>query len=163
MPRKGNDPASAPASRNSSKRPAAEPLDTRPKRPRGITRQSYIEPDTDTDDADNNNEGKVLSDHDDDEATASEYGEHGDQNPSSESEPDEPASEDDTEPDKATPRGRPAKSRSLPIHKARVNEKDLWKPGAKLLPGTQLIIKKPKARDAGDTPYIDATIHPNTM
>ncbi|KAI5370454.1 hypothetical protein Slin14017_G013330 [Septoria linicola] len=40
-----------------------------------------------------------------------------------------------------------------------------WKPGVKtgLGPGTQVIIKKPKARPAGKTPYADDTIHPNTL
>ncbi|KAK0932904.1 hypothetical protein LTR29_015537 [Friedmanniomyces endolithicus] len=32
-----------------------------------------------------------------------------------------------------------------------------------LEPGTQLIIRKPKARPAGKTPYSDSTIHPNTL
>ncbi|KAK0326309.1 hypothetical protein LTR82_003056 [Friedmanniomyces endolithicus] len=32
-----------------------------------------------------------------------------------------------------------------------------------LEPGTQLIIRKPKARPAGKTPYNDSTIHPNTL
>jgi hypothetical protein len=42
---------------------------------------------------------------------------------------------------------------------------ELWRPGVKtgLGPGTQVVIKKPKARDAGSTPYTDNTIHPNTM
>lgn len=30
-------------------------------------------------------------------------------------------------------------------------------------PGKQVIIKKPKARPAGSTPYTDETIHPNTL
>ncbi|KAM3415278.1 hypothetical protein BST61_g8808 [Cercospora zeina] len=40
-----------------------------------------------------------------------------------------------------------------------------WKPGVKtgLGPGTQVIIKKPKARPAGKVPYTDETIHPNTF
>jgi len=47
----------------------------------------------------------------------------------------------------------------------KLRAKDLSKPGVKtgLGPGTQVVIKKPKARDAGDTPYSDETIHPNTM
>jgi len=47
----------------------------------------------------------------------------------------------------------------------KLRAKDLSKPGVKtgLGPGTQVIIKKPKARDAGDTPYSDEIIHPNTM
>jgi hypothetical protein len=53
----------------------------------------------------------------------------------------------------ATPRGR---------SKA---EKDLSVAGVKggLGPGTQVVIKKPRARSPGDTPYTDETIHPNTM
>ncbi|TID19355.1 protein fam92a1 [Venturia nashicola] len=42
---------------------------------------------------------------------------------------------------------------------------ELWRPGVTtgLEPGTQVVIKKPKARDAGETPYSDDTIHPNTL
>ncbi|EME49195.1 hypothetical protein DOTSEDRAFT_49502 [Dothistroma septosporum NZE10] len=40
-----------------------------------------------------------------------------------------------------------------------------WRPGVRtgLGPGKQLIIKKPKPRSAGKTPYTDHTIHPNTL
>ncbi|KAI9709961.1 MAG: hypothetical protein M1820_003039 [Bogoriella megaspora] len=43
--------------------------------------------------------------------------------------------------------------------------KELWRPGIKagLGPGQQVIIKKPKAREAGSTPYRDDSIHPNTL
>ncbi|KAF2721223.1 hypothetical protein K431DRAFT_338886 [Polychaeton citri CBS 116435] len=42
---------------------------------------------------------------------------------------------------------------------------ELWRHGvsAGLGPGTQVVIKKPKARPAGNTPYVDETIHPNTL
>lgn len=42
---------------------------------------------------------------------------------------------------------------------------ELWRSGVKtgLGPGTQVVFKKPKAREAGATPYEDNTIHPNTM
>ncbi|KAE9979789.1 hypothetical protein BLS_009471 [Venturia inaequalis] len=42
---------------------------------------------------------------------------------------------------------------------------ELWRPGVStgLEAGTQVVIKKPKARDAGETPYTDDTIHPNTL
>lgn len=81
---------------------------------------------------------------------------------SSESGPDDDASEDEPASKKATPKGRPQK-KSIALHKKQADEKELWKIGAKLEPGVQLIIKKPKARDAGDTPYTESTIHPNTM
>lgn len=47
----------------------------------------------------------------------------------------------------------------------KLSAKDLSKPGVKtgLGPGTQVVIKRPKARDPGDTPYSDEIIHPNTM
>ena len=43
--------------------------------------------------------------------------------------------------------------------------KELWRQGVNtgLAPGTQIIIKKPKPRTPGKTPYSDITIHPNTM
>ncbi|ODH49286.1 hypothetical protein GX48_04626 [Paracoccidioides brasiliensis] len=42
---------------------------------------------------------------------------------------------------------------------------ELWREGVKagLGPGKEVFIKLPKARDAGDTPYEDGTIHPNTL
>ena len=45
------------------------------------------------------------------------------------------------------------------------SKSELWRPGVPtgLKPGTQVVIKKPKARDAGKTPYTGSTIHPNTM
>ena len=47
----------------------------------------------------------------------------------------------------------------------RTKQNDLLKPGVKtgLGPGTQVAIKKPKARPAGKIPYEDDTIHPNTF
>jgi len=42
---------------------------------------------------------------------------------------------------------------------------ELWRPGVKtgLGPGKQVLIKIPKARESGKTPYRDDTIHPNTL
>lgn len=47
----------------------------------------------------------------------------------------------------------------------KVKVQDLLKPGVTtgLGPGRQVVIKKPKARPAGTTPYADETIHPNTL
>ena len=47
----------------------------------------------------------------------------------------------------------------------RTKGNDLLRPGVKtgLGPGTQVVIKKPKSRPAGKTPYRDAAIHPNTL
>lgn len=46
-----------------------------------------------------------------------------------------------------------------------LTNKELWREGVKtgLGPGKEVFIKKPKARDAGDVPYQDHTMHPNTM
>lgn len=77
---------------------------------------------------------------------------------------DEP--EDDETDDEPTPRrkkpGPKARNGALGTPSA---EKDLWRPGVKtgLGPGKQVIIKKPKARAPGKTPYSDETIHPNTF
>jgi hypothetical protein len=42
---------------------------------------------------------------------------------------------------------------------------DLWREGVKagLGPGKEVFIEKPKARDPGDVPYKDNTLHPNTI
>ncbi|KAL6239572.1 hypothetical protein BDW75DRAFT_121777 [Aspergillus navahoensis] len=44
-------------------------------------------------------------------------------------------------------------------------KKELWREGVTtgLGPGKEVFIKKPKARDPGDIPYTDDTLHPNTM
>jgi Ni/Co efflux regulator RcnB len=161
MPRKATKSASASASRSSSKRPAPEVPARQSKRARATARKSYVEPESDTDNEGDGPKKAVILDDDEDDLVASDYEAQSDKDPSSESEHDENASDDDSESKRATHRGRTIKS--LAIHKKAADEKELWKPGAKLAPGTQLVIKKPKARDAGDTPYLDHTIHPNTM
>lgn len=162
MPRKTVKEKGTSAARSSSKRPAQETPQRQSKRARANARKSYVEPETDTDDAgDGIKKKKTLTDDEQDSVAASDYEEDdGTKEPSSESEPDATGSDEDGT-TKRTPRGRPAKS--LPIHKKKADESELWKPGAKLEPGTRLVIKKPKARDAGDTPYLDHTIHPNTL
>lgn len=71
-------------------------------------------------------------------------------------------SDSDDEPKKrkkSTPKSQPSS--------AAVQSKgaEIWRPGVKtgLGPGTQVVIKKPKARAAGKIPYQDDTIHPNTL
>ncbi|KAA8643446.1 DUF2461 domain-containing protein [Aspergillus tanneri] len=69
-----------------------------------------------------------------------------------------PDSESDT-----PPKGKAGKSTK---HKQQGQEdKPLWKEGVKtgLGPGKEVFVKKPKARDAGKTPYEDHTLHPNTL
>lgn len=73
------------------------------------------------------------------------------------------------EEEKAKPkkRGRPTKGDAAKVTAVSKGAKgaELWRPGVKtgLGPGTQVIVKKPKARETGSTPYTDDTIHPNTM
>ncbi|KEY76511.1 hypothetical protein BA78_3817 [Aspergillus fumigatus] len=48
---------------------------------------------------------------------------------------------------------------------ASLKDKELWREGVStgLGPGKEVFIRKPKARDPGDIPYQDHTLHPNTM
>ncbi|KAK4986485.1 hypothetical protein LTR66_007862 [Elasticomyces elasticus] len=68
------------------------------------------------------------------------------------------------EDDKTKKRAAPRKGATMSAT-IRTKGKELWRPGVKtgLGPGTQVIIEKPKARAAGRTPYLEHTIHPNTM
>ncbi|KAF7448876.1 DUF2461 multi-domain protein [Pyrenophora tritici-repentis] len=161
MPRKTTKSVNASAPRSTSKRPAPETRARESKRARATARKSYVEPETDTDDSGDGAKKGVQPDETEDNGEASDYEEHVDKDASSESERDENASDEDSETEQVKPKGSAVKK--IPIYKKHADEKELWKPGAKLEPGTQLVIKKPKARDAGDTPYLDHTIHPNTM
>ncbi|CAD0052407.1 unnamed protein product [Aureobasidium pullulans] len=81
-------------------------------------------------------------------------------------------SDDETEEHSSEEEQRPRKRRTPASTKtsqtapaAGTKGKELWRQGVStgLAPGTQVIIKKPKPRAAGSTPYSDDTIHPNTM
>jgi hypothetical protein len=160
MPRKTTKDASASASRSSSKRPAQDTPSRQSKRARATARKSYAEPETDDDD------GAVKKDFvatdEDDVSEASGLEEPSDADPTSESEQEEVSDDGEVQTKKSTSRGKAAQ-KTLPLRKKQGVEKELWKSGAKLAPGTQLIIKKPKAREAGDTPYTNEAVHPNTM
>lgn len=156
MPRKLTKDASASASTSSSKRPAQDTPTRQSKRARAIVRKSYAEPDSDDDDQSRMKTSVPFDE--DDVSDASDFEEAGEDVATSESEHEEAsASDEDVKPKKV------AGKKSLPLHSKKGGEQELWKTGAKLAPGTQLIIKKPKARDAGNTPYTDETVHPNTM
>jgi hypothetical protein len=183
MPRKSTKSASASGTRSSSKRPAQDTPTRQSKRARATARKSYAEPASDGDDDEATKKPPLPSD-DESAHEASDFEEQGDGDLSSESGHEEaPTSDEDVKPKKASSRVQAAK-KSIPLHSKHGDEKELWKPGTKLAPGTQLIIKKPKARgttptyglpiehalnsylqsaEAGDTPYTDETIHPNTM
>jgi hypothetical protein len=156
MPRKSAKSPPRTAQRDTSKRPAADTPNRASKRARATSRKSYVEPDTDSD-ADPD---KAEVKEDTDSGDASDFEAQSEKEATSASEPDDDVSDEEPTTTKGTPRSR---SQKKSTNKRQADEKELWKPGAKLEPGTQLIIKKPKARDAGDTPYTESTIHPNTM
>ena len=75
----------------------------------------------------------------------------------------EALSEEEQRPQK---RRAPASSKATESAPTSIEKgKELWRQGVStgLAPGTQVIIKKPKPRTPGNTPYSDTTIHPNTM
>ncbi|KAF2466001.1 uncharacterized protein BDR25DRAFT_238555 [Lindgomyces ingoldianus] len=142
---------------SSSKRAApGRPTPTRQSKRTKAAKGSYVEPESDEDIQ------KVETPPSGD-ISGMDYEDTIDEGSSSDSGHEEPSSEDDIKPKKGTPRGGVAKQTAIPMRKKQGGEKELWKHGAKLEPGTQLIIKKPKPREAGDIPYTDHTIHPNTL
>lgn len=151
MPRKAAQSLSERAGCAISKRPAADTPTRASKRARATSRKSYAELETDSDAGSNAKDPRE----DAGSADASDFEAQSAKEASSEPGSEADASDEEPISKKTTPRGRPQKKEA--------NEKELWKHGAKLEPGTQLIIKKPKARQAGDTPYTESTIHPNTM
>ncbi|KAF2689312.1 hypothetical protein K458DRAFT_413609 [Lentithecium fluviatile CBS 122367] len=148
------------ASRSSSKRAAPETPSRQSKRAKAA-KKSYVEPESDEDvEYAGSPSSASLEDGEESEYDA-ESGKGVETEP--ESDHAEPSSEDDSKPAKGTPRGRPAKRTVLPLHKKQRDEEELWKSGATLTPGTTVVIKRPKAREAGSVPYADDTIHHNTM
>lgn len=87
--------------------------------------------------------------------------------PDDESESDFDSSDDGSKKRSAKKR-KPTKANggasSTPIRAGGKGE-ELWRPGVStgVAPGTEVIIKKPKARPAGKTPYTPGRIHPNTL
>ncbi|KAF2810002.1 uncharacterized protein BDZ99DRAFT_462616 [Mytilinidion resinicola] len=165
MPRRSAKQVKASASRSSSKRPAspkATPIRQSKRAKATPAKSSYFEHDSDdeVDDAASefaeDADGGKESVYDEDEAKTS-------PSPSAESDIEAEESDDEDEtPRKKGHKAQPKKGVTMPI-RGGTKDKDLWKTGANLPPGTQVIIKKPKAREAGDTPYTDDSIHPNTM
>lgn len=150
--------------RNSIKRAAPDPPPSRQSKRSKAGRKSYAEPASEEENSDDVKQFVGKKEESDD--GGSEFEDANDNAALSESAAEEIDGEDDdgSEPEKSTARGRGAKRAVLPSRgKKHANEEELWKDGAKLEPGKQIIIKRPKAREAGKTPYTDETIHPNTM
>ena len=148
MPTKPIKAASFAVAGGSSKRAAPQTPSRQSKRAKSTVRRSYAESESD---------GGAPSDKD--SIVQSDYEAEGTADLSSES----IADEEDSEHDAKGTRGRSARRAVLPARMKKSDDEELWKSDAKLQLGTQVIIKKPKAREAGKTPYTDDTIHPNTM
>jgi hypothetical protein len=112
---------------------------------------------------------------DEDEGSASAEDENGsDYDEDEEPEEEVPSEEDENESDisdakpkkgdKSSGSNRNSSSGRQSTGKPSLKANDLLKHGKTGLgSSTEVIIKKPKARSAGNTPYTDGTIHPNTM
>lgn len=117
---------------------------------RAATKSKYFEPDTEND----SDEGKASED--------------GSSSAVVESEKESDVSSEELSEDGQRPQKRRAPASSKTTESAPASGekgKELWRQGVStgLAPGTQIIIKKPKPRTPGNTPYSDITIHPNTM
>ena len=168
MARRSTRNSGASTERSSSKRPQASgggeeaPSNKRTKRASNArgkattlpTRSKYFEPNSDEDD-------KALSESEKDEKVNSTYEDDEASEPPS---PEEEVSDASSAEVKPKQKGRSAKAPPASSKKGG-RGKNLLKSGADtgLEPGTQVIIKKPKPRDDGGIPYVDDTIHPNTM
>ncbi|KAF2116580.1 hypothetical protein BDV96DRAFT_491180 [Lophiotrema nucula] len=158
MPRKSakSTPVSGP--RSSSKRAAPDKATPtrQSKRTKATPAKSpYFKPDSD----------EEVDGHAPEVAESEDYENESDQN-ASESDDEVDDSSDEDEAPRARSRGRTAaKGSALPLRKkgGGAGEAEPWRHGAKLAPGTQVVIKKPKPRGAGNVLYEDHTIHPNTM
>jgi hypothetical protein len=169
MARRSLRKSTAPAGRSASKRPQTnEVTPDAPSKKRTKTagtshvkattlptRSKYFEPTSDED-------IKAVSESSRDENGNSDY--------EDEDASDSPDSPEDEASDASSVESKP-KKRSQPIKSTSATStrhgraKDFLKTGADtgFEPGTQVVIKKPKARDDGGIPYVNDAIHPNTM
>lgn len=139
--------SSAPSKRSKRQSSTSKPKST-------PTKSQYFEPDTEED--------EELESESVDDAEESGYENTETSAVSSSGEEQSDISEDDETPKS---KGKGSSMNVKATNGGSASKKELWRPGVKagLGPGTQVIIKKPKAREAGSTPYQDHTVHPNTM
>ncbi|OQD63955.1 hypothetical protein PENPOL_c008G00862 [Penicillium polonicum] len=170
MPRRSSrpDPASPEAPMASKRRAsarlsAAEPgvkrvksnVDLSLRQAKSTTSKSkYFEPE-DSDEPDSESDASAG------ESAGSVYEEAKEESPT-DAEPEELSDTDEDAKKKPTVRGK--QRQSINSGSDLVKGKELWREGVRvgLEPGQEVIIAKPKARDAGKTPYQDETLHPNT-
>ncbi|CAI7605513.1 unnamed protein product [Penicillium crustosum] len=171
MPRRSSrpDPASPEAPMASKRRAsarlsAAEPgvkrvksnVDLSLRQAKSTTSKSkYFEPE-DSDEPDSESDASSG------ESAGSVYEEAKEGSPTDEAEPEELSDTDEDAKKKPNVRGKQRQSTNSESDP--VKGKELWREGVRvgLEPGQEVIIAKPKARDAGKTPYQDETLHPNT-
>ncbi|KAF4766057.1 hypothetical protein HAV15_010552 [Penicillium sp. str.  len=171
MPRRSSrpDPASPEAPMASKRRAsarlsAAEPgvkrvksnVDLSLRQAKSTTSKSkYFEPE-DSDEPDSESDASAG------ESAGSVYEEAKEESPADEAEPEELSDTDEDAKKKPTVRGKQRQSTNSGSDL--VKGKELWREGVRvgLEPGQEVIIAKPKARDAGKTQYQDETLHPNT-
>ncbi|KAJ5791017.1 Conserved hypothetical protein CHP02453 [Penicillium psychrosexuale] len=107
-------------------------------------------------------EPELESDVSAEESSGSVYEEAEEEAPAEDAEPDQLSDTDEDAKKKLSARGKQRQSTSSGSDP--MKGKELWREGVRagLEPGQEVIIAKPKARDAGNTPYQDETLHPNT-
>ncbi|KAJ5502688.1 Conserved hypothetical protein CHP02453 [Penicillium fimorum] len=171
MPRRSSrpDPMSpeapvAPKRRASARLSAAEPevkrvksnVDLTLRQAKSTTSKSkYFEPE-DSDEPDSESDASA------EDSSGSLYEEAKEESPAEEVEPEELSDTNEDTKNKPSARGNPRQSTSSGSDP--MKGKELWREGVRvgLEPGQEVIIAKPKARDAGKTPYQDEILHPNT-
>lgn len=119
------------------------------------SKSKYFEPE-DSDEPDSE------SDVSEEDSSESVYEEGKEESSADEMEPEEPSDSDEEANKKPVARGKQRQSTGSGSNA--LKGKELWREGVRagLEPGQEVIIAKPKARDAGNTPYQDGTLHPNT-
>lgn len=124
------------------------------------TKSQYFESDT------KNPSDEVMRDDEDDElssAPADDASDFGLDSTSEDEDEDEDSYDDDEDAPKRSKKN--ATPRKIGSSTTATRGSEVWREGVKtgLGPGKEVIIKKPKARAAGKTPYADDTLHPNTL
>lgn len=160
----------ASSARSSSKRPTPPASNAGLNGPK-TKRAKYQTPSKKNDEMESEALGESSeSQEDDEDEEASGYDESSESNQSD----DDPTEEEDFSEEDEAPRRRKSTGKKTKTNNSKATStttlrtkgtNDISRPGTKtgLGPGTQVIMKKPRARSPGDTPYTDETIHPNTM
>ncbi|KAJ5919271.1 hypothetical protein N7466_010214 [Penicillium verhagenii] len=124
--------------------------------------ESSAEPEQDSSDSDGGDSGSAYEENESQSSPTPEVDEGEDEEleaSASEAEPETQAK------GKGKGKGKQQRGAAVPASASSSSKgKELWREGVRtgLGPGKEVFIAKPKARDAGDVPYEDETLHPNT-